>query len=164
TNGFRPEFGRLGGGLINVASRAGANDWRGSAFYFYRGDALNSDTFELNALGRPHGHLVGNQPGFAVGGPIIHDKLFFFNSTEGIIVRSRVDRVGLVPTPQLLGLSSVNSSTFVNAFPLTTPLPTTTPGNSFTFAQAVNQLGGPAAFAPGSPFLALATNPATANL
>ena len=51
TNGFRPEYGRLGGGLINVATRPGGNNWRGSLFEFYRGDALNSNSFEANALG-----------------------------------------------------------------------------------------------------------------
>ncbi|HEY7182244.1 MAG TPA: TonB-dependent receptor [Blastocatellia bacterium] len=163
TNGFRPEFGRLGGGLINVAIRPGGNDWRGSVFEFNRG--FNGNSFENNALGISRGHLVGNNFGFAVGGPIIDDKLYFFNSTEGIITRSHENRVALVPTTTLLATSTAvsgntNTATFLGAFPLG---PVTT-GRTFTFADTVAQLGGAGVFRPGSPFLALATTPATAGL
>src|SRR6266508_3224335 len=106
TNGFRPEFGRLGGGLINVATRPGGNTWRGDIFEFYRGDALNSTSFEANALGIRKGHLVGNNFGGAIGGPVIDDQLYFFTSGEGIRVRSRENRVALNPTTSLLGLSA----------------------------------------------------------
>jgi Carboxypeptidase regulatory-like domain/TonB dependent receptor-like, beta-barrel len=180
TNGFRPEFGRLGGGLINVATRPGGSYWRGSLFEFYRGDALNATSFEANALGIRKGHLVGNNFGGAIGGPVIDDKLYFFVSGEGIRVRSREDRVALVPDPILLGLSTpatVPGSTgatpvFFGAFPLgsvatvngalrTTPVTTV---GAFTFADTVSLLGGPGAFPAGSPFLALATTPAFAGL
>src|SRR6266536_2656263 len=122
TNGFRPEFGRLGGGLINVATRPGGNTWRGDIFEFYRGDALNSTSFEANALGIRKGHLVGNNFGGAVGGPVIDDKLYFFTSGEGIRVRSRENRVALIPTTTLLGLaipatvlgSTGTTATFIN--------------------------------------------------
>jgi hypothetical protein len=165
TNGFRPEFGRLGGGLINVAIRPGGNVWRGDVFEFYRGDALNSNSFEANALGITRGHLVGNNFGFAAGGPVISDKLYFFASAEGIRVRSHQNRVALVPDPALLAASTAasgntNTATFFGAFPLG---PVTT-GRAFTFADTVAQLGGPGAFPAGSPFLALATAPATAGL
>src|SRR5262249_20762554 len=117
TNGFRPEFGRLGGGLINVATRPGGNVWRGDIFEFYRGDALNANSFEANALGIGRGHLVGNNFGYAVGGPIIDDKLYFFNSTEGITVRSRQNRVALVPLAAVTGASPLTAAFFA-PFPL----------------------------------------------
>lgn len=165
TNGFRPEFGRLGGGLINVATRPGGNIWRGDLFEFYRGDALNSNSFENNALGITKGHLVGNNFGFAVGGPVIDDKLYFFASGEGIKVRSRQNRIALVPDPALLAASTAISGTtatadFFGAFPLG---PVTTRG-VFSFADVVTQLGGPGAFPAGSAFAALGTTPATAGL
>src|SRR5262245_28553788 len=120
TNGFRPEFGRLGGGLINVATRPGGNIWRGNIFEFYRGDALNSTSFEANALGIRKGHLVGNNFGGAIGGPIVDDKLYFFVNGEGIRVRSRENRVALVPTTTLLTTPGVDPRTglFFGAFPL----------------------------------------------
>jgi hypothetical protein len=153
TNGFRPEYGRLGGGLINVAIRPGGNDWRGSVFEFYRGDALNSGSFEANALGIEKGHLVGNNFGFAVGGPIIDDKLYFFNSTEGITVRSRENRVALVPNPALLAADPAGASTaFFSAFPLG-PVTRIDPG-FLTTSGTLALLGAPT---PAGPFAALAT-------
>jgi hypothetical protein len=168
TNGFRPEFGRLGGGLINVATRPGGNVWRGDLFEFYRGDALNSTSFEANALGIRKGHLVGNNFGGAIGGPVIDDKLYFFVSGEGIRVRSRENRVALVPTTTLLGLATpatVTGSTgatplFFGAFPLG---PVTT-GRTFSFGDTVALLGGAGAFPVGSPFAAIGTTAATAGL
>ena len=159
TNGFRPEYGRLLGGLINVASRPGGNRWRGSVFEFYRGDALSSGSFEANALGIEKGHLVGNNFGFAVGGSIIEDKLFFFNSTEGIKVRSREDRVALVPTATLLGTDpSGRSTAFFAPFVGVGGLPPATNIiRTFTFADTVAALGGAPAFATGSPFIAAFT-------
>ncbi len=146
TNGFRPEYGRFGGGLINLGTRSGSNDWRGSAYYFYRGDALNSNGFEGNAFGREKGHLVGNQPGIAIGGPIVRDKFFFFINAEGLIVRSREDRVTLVPTfgtaatPGLLALSDPATQAFFAA-PLGFPPPTTNVLRTLTVADTLALLG-----------------------
>jgi hypothetical protein len=118
TSTFRPEYGRATGGIINVATRQGGNEFHGSLFEFHRNSEFSSNGFENNALGIPRGHLVANQFGYAVGGPLMKDRLFFFNSTEGNIVRSRENRVALVPTTQLLAASSLATQNFFNAFPL----------------------------------------------
>src|SRR5262249_23240297 len=146
TNGFRPEFGRLGGGLINVGTRSGSNNWRGEVFTFYRGDALNSHGFEVNAFGRGgNTHLVGNMPGFAVGGPIIHDKLFFFNGTEGNIVRSREDRIALVPNPALFpAITALVPGSTTPAFFAAFPPPTTNVLTTLNVGQTLTLLGIPA--------------------
>src|SRR5215813_3438756 len=149
TNGFRPEFGRLGGGLVNVAIRPGGSTFRGSIFEFYRGDALNSNSFENNALGIRKGHLVGNNFGGAIGGPVISDKLYFFASGEGIKVRSRENRVALVPTTTFLTTPGVSgaTSTFFGAF----PLGQVTNGRIFTVGDTLAQLGLPLTVAPPAP-------------
>jgi hypothetical protein len=131
TNGFPAQYGRLGGGLINLATRQGSNDWRGSLYAFHRNSEFSSNSFENNALGIPQGHLVANQFGYAIGGRIIRDRLFFFNSTEGNLVRSRETRVGLLPTPQLLAASNLATRNFFNAFPLATGIN----GGVFTVGQ-----------------------------
>ncbi|HEY6400586.1 MAG TPA: carboxypeptidase regulatory-like domain-containing protein, partial [Blastocatellia bacterium] len=141
TNGFRPEFGRLGGGLINVATKPGGVDWRGSVFEFYRGDALSSNSFEANALGIEKGHLVGNNFGLSGGGPLIDDKLYFFGGGEGIIVRSRENRVALVPRPELLALTPpATTQAFFGAFPLA-PGVVANPGDFLTVGQTLALLG-----------------------
>ncbi len=149
TNGFRPQYGRLLGGLIDVASHQGSNDWNGSVYYFYRGDALAGNTFDSNARGIPRGHLVGNQPGVSIGGPIVKDKFFFFTNFEGIVQRSRIDKVAFVPTPALLAASAPATAAYFAAFPLATP---TAVGRTITVADTLALLGQPAA---GGAFSAL---------
>ena len=48
-NGFSAEFGRAGGAVINVVTKSGSNQWHGSAFEFFRDEALNSNTPILTA-------------------------------------------------------------------------------------------------------------------
>ncbi len=140
TTGFRPEYGRLLGGLVDFTTRQGSNDWNGQVYYFYRGDFGASNSFDSNARGIPLGHLVGNQPGFAVGGPIFRDKFFFFGSAEGIIQRSRINRVSLVPTPALIAASAPATQAYFAAFPLATPIN----GRILTVADTQALLGAPA--------------------
>jgi hypothetical protein len=71
--GFSPEFGRAQGGRINVVTKSGTNQFHGGAFYYFRDSALSVD----DALGRPLNFRT-QQFGGSLGGPLIHDKLFFF--------------------------------------------------------------------------------------
>jgi hypothetical protein len=145
TNGFQPEFGRASGGIINVATRQGSNDFNGSVYWFHRNRKLSSNSFENNALGIRKGQLVANQFGYALGGRLVRDKLFFFNSSEGNLVRSRENRIALVPTPQLLAASSVATRAFFNTFPLGTSIN----GRVFTageFAALTGTTGATGAF------------------
>jgi hypothetical protein len=137
TSTYRPEYGRATGGIINVATRQGSNDFHGSLFEFHRNSEFASNSFENNALGIPRGHLVGNQFGYSAGGRLIRDRLFFFNSTEAIIQRGRENRLALVPTPQLLAASAVATRNFFNAFPLATPIN----GRVFTAGEIRNLTG-----------------------
>ncbi|HYE72323.1 MAG TPA: carboxypeptidase regulatory-like domain-containing protein, partial [Blastocatellia bacterium] len=137
TNGFMPEFGRALGGIVNVATRSGGNSWRGSLFEFHRNRELSTNSFENNALGLPKGHLVANQFGYAIGGPIVKDRLFFFNSTELIRNRSRETRYALVPTAQLLAASNAATQAAFAPFTLGTPIN----GRVFTVADVNAQLG-----------------------
>lgn len=148
TNGFRPEYGRLGGGLINVATRQGSNDLNGSVYWFHRNRALSTNSFENNAVGTRKGQLVANQFGFALGGPIMADRLYFFVNAEGNLVRSREDRHALVPTPELLAASAAATRTFFNAFPLSV----SRTGRAFTVADVIALAGLPTA---GGAFAAL---------
>jgi Carboxypeptidase regulatory-like domain len=80
TNNFSAEYGRFGNGVINVVTKSGTNQLHGSAFEFLRNTALNANTW--NALSKPPLHR--NQFGGAVGGPIVHNKTFFFGSYSGL--------------------------------------------------------------------------------
>jgi Carboxypeptidase regulatory-like domain len=80
TSNYSAEFGRFGNGVINVVTRSGTNQFHGSLFEFFRNTNINANTW--NALVKPPLHR--NQFGGAIGGPIIHNKTFFFGSYSGL--------------------------------------------------------------------------------
>jgi outer membrane receptor protein involved in Fe transport len=82
-NGFSAEFGRAGGAVINVVTKSGTNDWHGSAFEFFRDEALNSNTPILTARNAKRPKSQINQFGGTIGGPIKKDRAFFFFSYDG---------------------------------------------------------------------------------
>jgi len=83
TNTFDAEYGRNSGAVVNVVTKSGTNSFHGSAYEFFRNDALNArgffDTSKLSYL--------QNQFGATLGGPIHKDKTFFFVTYEGDRIR-----------------------------------------------------------------------------
>lgn len=75
------DYGREAGGVINAVSRAGTNGFHGTAFNFFRNDALDARNY-FDPVRK--GELRKNQFGGALGGPIFKDKAFFFGNYEGI--------------------------------------------------------------------------------
>ena len=88
TNNFGAEYGRASGGVVNLVTKSGSNAFHGSAYEYNRVSALSTNTEQNNATDTPKGVFTRNDFGFALGGPIKKDKLFFFNNTEWIRVRS----------------------------------------------------------------------------
>ena len=79
---YPAEFGGKASALINVATKAGSNRFRGSLFEFNRNDAFDSANY-FQPAGQPIPPLRQNQFGGALGGPIIQDRTFFFGIYEG---------------------------------------------------------------------------------
>jgi hypothetical protein len=75
------EFGR-GSGQIQMSTRSGTNQIRGSVFWVNRNSKLNANSWNNNNLGNPKDYSNGNQYGVRVGGPIIKNKTFFFFLTD----------------------------------------------------------------------------------
>jgi outer membrane receptor protein involved in Fe transport len=82
-NGFSAEFGRSAGAVINVVTKSGTNDWHGSAFYYFRDEALNSNTPILTARNAKRPKSQIKQFGATIGGPIKRDRAFFFFAYDG---------------------------------------------------------------------------------
>ncbi len=82
TNQFSAEYGRASGGRVNLRTRAGTNHFRGRAFYFFKDEALNANTFFNNLRGLKRLPLQEHDPGFALGGPVLRDRTFFFAAYE----------------------------------------------------------------------------------
>ena len=79
TSSYMPEFGRAGGGVVNIVTKGGTNDIHGNVFGFLRHDSLqarNPFSTESNPA------FTRVQAGVTVGGPIVKDKSFFFLSYE----------------------------------------------------------------------------------
>jgi outer membrane receptor protein involved in Fe transport len=83
TNNYAAEIGRASGGVINVLTKSGTNAFHGDVFEFFRDKALNANSWDNNALGRPKRAYHFNQFGGDIGGPIKKDKLFFFFDYDG---------------------------------------------------------------------------------
>src|SRR5258708_7778039 len=77
-NAYSAEYGRAGGGVLNVTTRSGTNRYHGTLFEFFRNDKLNANDFfsNKNALGKTP--LRWNQYGANFGAPLKLDRLFFF--------------------------------------------------------------------------------------
>ena len=80
--GASAEFGRSSGGFINAVTKSGTNEFRGSAFLFFRADELASDNPDAVELMTPVADSRNYQFGGNIGGPIKTDKAFFFFAYE----------------------------------------------------------------------------------
>ena len=80
---YDAEFGKQGGGSINMVTKSGGAQFHGSAFEFFRNTSLNASGFFQNATGAPKPIFRQNQFGGTIGGPIVKDRLFFFLSYQG---------------------------------------------------------------------------------
>ena len=108
TSSFAPEYGANGGGYINVVTKGGTNQLKGSAFYYFRDDSFSED-FKASPLTkfRDPG-AEANEPsefsrdnwGLSLGGPIAKDKTHFFFSYDQTLRNS--------PTFNSLGSETVS--------------------------------------------------------
>jgi Carboxypeptidase regulatory-like domain len=118
TSNFQPQYGRASGGVVNVTTRTGTNNFHGTVWEYNRLSAYtaNTETNDSQAVPVPKGTYTRNQFGAAVGGPILKDKLFFFGSTEFTRVRSSASLTAAVPTPQFLASTASNVQSFFSAY------------------------------------------------
>ena len=105
-NGYSAQYGGLAGANVNYVTKSGTNKWHGNANYFWNGSALNANSWfnkqaQLsNALSNRPPFDVANQWAAGVGGPIVHDKTFFWANYEGLRVVLPTNTPVNVPSPQ----------------------------------------------------------------
>jgi hypothetical protein len=97
TNSFDAEQGLAGGAAINVIIKSGTNEFHGAGWGYDTNSALRARNFFQTTPQNPKDILV--QFGYAVGGPIIKNKLFFFTDLERTTRRntSRTNTISIVP-------------------------------------------------------------------
>jgi outer membrane receptor for ferrienterochelin and colicin len=101
TNNYSTEFGRSGGGIVNMTTRSGSNEFSGEGFFIYRPGRFLGDSADY--LQRDlTGNLVRDnfsrfQAGFGLGGAIVRDKAFFYVNAE----YTRDNKQNALNVPQL---------------------------------------------------------------
>ena len=149
TNNADAEYGNYSGGMINVITKSGTNQYHGDAFDFIRNPHLDARNF----YSPTEAVLHQNQFGATGGGPILRDKLFFFTDYQGtrmvngldsgvITVPSAQDQAGNLSDVASLLTGTVDGAAWANTLTQTLGYPVTsgeayyTPGCT-TSAQCV---------------------------
>ena len=83
TGQYDAAYGRNAGANVDVVTKSGTNQIHGSAFEYLRNEDLNANDYFRKQTKQPRPILRQNQYGFAVGGPAIKDKIFWFGSYQG---------------------------------------------------------------------------------
>jgi len=94
---YSAEMGGAGGGQINIATRSGTSSFHGTAYEFLRNGAM--DAFSFGSMGMTK-HLVQNNFGGAVGGPLYKKRTFFFVNYEGLRRAAADPMTDTVPTAE----------------------------------------------------------------
>jgi hypothetical protein len=118
TDNYSAEYGRAGGAIVNATIRSGTNTIHGLAYDYLRNTVLNAYGPFIGTGVKPA--LVQNQFGGAFGGPIKHDKLFYFADYEGFRVVNRAITTAVVPTA--LQAQGVFEDASGNPIPLQNPI------------------------------------------
>jgi hypothetical protein len=78
------EYGWTAGGAVSMATKSGTNSLHGEAFEFFRHKNLNAEDPFAHAAGQPKPNFNRHQYGVAVGGPVIRDRVHFFEAAEAL--------------------------------------------------------------------------------
>ncbi|MFB3920150.1 MAG: TonB-dependent receptor domain-containing protein [Terriglobia bacterium] len=134
TNSPAAEFGRFNGGVVNLTTKSGTNDFHGTAFEFLRNEALNADNL-FAPTNSPKPLFRRNQFGGVLGGPIVRNRTFFFADYQG--TRQEIGRVRVSTVPTVLQRQGVFSEAVGKSVPKIYDPATTQPvaGGGFTRQQ-----------------------------
>jgi hypothetical protein len=87
TTGYNAEWPRSGGGIVNIVTKSGTNQFRATGYEFFRHDKFNANSWTRNQSSDPN--IANNPPrlrynnfGYTLGGPVVRDNFFYFWSQE----------------------------------------------------------------------------------
>ena len=98
TNTYDAQYGRTGGGVVNMTLKSGSNTFRGQAWNFLKNDIFNANNTLNNSQGEPKPPYVANQYGATIRGPIVRGRTFFMGTFEGLRERVPFPQTASVPT------------------------------------------------------------------
>ena len=166
TLSYAVDQGRYGASQINYVTKSGSNQFHGNLYELWNGSKFNAADYFTNATpGNHKPRSTVNHFGGSVGGPIVHDKLFFFFDSEWVRIALPIVTAATVPTPvfqnyvlQQLPLGGTDSVTGT----VYQPSPQSVPFYRKIFSLYGNTDGTPLAVL-GCPFNAGGVAPAIAN-
>lgn len=116
-NSYSAEYGGASGGIVNIVSKTGANDFHGSLFGYFRNQKFDAhNAFDFNPNGQSK--FDRQQYGGSLGGRIVRDKTFFFVSAERLD-QGQTSFVNLLNDPNIFSVTPLQNSlfTFLSASP-----------------------------------------------
>ncbi|MEK7408000.1 MAG: carboxypeptidase regulatory-like domain-containing protein [Acidobacteriota bacterium] len=109
TSNFSAEFGQTGGGVINMTTKSGTNQYNGLLYWYHRNPSLNAAPFTTAANNRPESNRRQHQFGLTYGGPLVlprvydgHNRTFFFVAAEPRYYYDGSQFTALLPTEPML--------------------------------------------------------------
>ncbi len=154
-NQFAAEYGRASGGRVNLRTRGGSNRFHGRAYYFFRDESLDANTWKNNSLGAGRLPLQEHDPGFTFSGPLVvpkiyrgRDRTFFFTSYEYdtfldstlIDALIPVDQNSLFPLPAPTNVSARRDETIPSGSPALKAINGIAPFRSFVNTPQRNHI------------------------
>ncbi|HEV3140955.1 MAG TPA: carboxypeptidase-like regulatory domain-containing protein, partial [Vicinamibacterales bacterium] len=122
------EFGRFNGGVVNLATKSGSNAVHGVGFEFFRNEALNARNVFQSAIPDKPAYRR-NQFGGTLGGPVVHDRTFFFVDYQG--QRQSIGRTTTSTVPTVLQRQGIFTEAIGGRVPIIYD-PATTVGSTRT--------------------------------
>lgn len=123
-NSYNAEYGGAFGGVVNIISKTGSNNWHGSLFGYFRDDTFDArNAFDFNPKGISP--FDRQQYGGSVGGPLKQDRTFFFAGFDGLN-QTQTSFVNLLNDPSIFNLTAGQTTlfNFLGGVPAFAPLAT----------------------------------------
>lgn len=138
TSSLNPEYSRNSGAIVSATIKNGTNHFHGDAFEFYRDTFLNNRNYFQRTAPKYHQNLFGG----TLGGPIFHDKLFFFGSYQGNRAKSpQATNTNTVYTAaQLTGNFSDTKLSQTHTIPAGVTIPGCATGQTYQSCFVGNQI------------------------
>src|SRR5262249_44287443 len=131
TSNYSAEYGQNAGAVVNVVTRSGTNQFRGDVFEFVRNEVFNARQWQAAKRDR----LKRNQFGGVIGGPIIHDRTFFFAGFQA----TRFRNIGGAKTTTVPSAALRSTATDPAVISLLKGIPVGDSNNQVSFARPDRQ-------------------------
>jgi hypothetical protein len=142
TLSYAVDQGRYGASQVDYVTKSGSNRFHGNLYELWNGSRLNAADYFTNAVpGRQKPGATVNHFGGSLGGPIIHDKLFFFFDSEWVRIALPIVTPTVVPTP-LFQAYVINKLSSGGTGPLTGTIYPAAPIQAVKFYQKMFNLYG----------------------